>query len=604
MANIIPFRSEISQAHTWDLASIFPTQADWEVALRQLQQQLSALARYRGHLGDGAALLADCLEASERAEHLLGRIYCYASEQYATDTTNQEAGALESRALSLAADTEAALAFIEPEMLTVGLVTLRHWMREEPRLTHYAHYLDELERQQPHLRSAEVEELLGQASDAFASATATHGILAEADLTFAPARRSQANAEPLEVGQGSMDALLVDPDREARRTAWQSYADAHLAVKNSMANCMLTGVKQHVFMARARHYGSALEASLSENDIPVGIYHNVIDTFRKNLPIWHRYWRVRQRALGYDRLYEYDIKAPLMQHPPTIPFERAVDWVCEGLSPLGSDYVDTLRRGVLQERWVDWRANKGKRAGAFSTGVPGTHPFVLMSYTDDIYGLSTLAHELGHSMHSYYTWTRQPYAYAHYSIFCAEVASNLNQALVRDYMLATQTAPDVQLAVIEEAISNFHRYFFLMPTLARFELAIHEQVERGEALTADGMSALLSDLFAEGYGDGVEMDRERNGITWAEFHTHLYYDFYVYQYTTGISAAQALVQPIRTGDRTALEHYLAFLSSGNSQFPLDALRAAGVDLSTPKPIDTAFAYLSSLVDRLEALVGA
>jgi oligoendopeptidase F len=418
-------RSQIAADDTWDLASIFPTQAAWEAAVEQLKSTIADLARFRGRLGAGPAVLADWMEASERAEHLLGRIFCYASEQYATDTTNQQAGALESRAFSLAADTEAALAFAEPEMLAIGIDTLRRWLRDEPRLAHYGHYLDELEYQQTHLRSAEVEELLGQASDAFASATATHGILAEADVVFAPARGINGD-EVFEVGQGSMDALLVHPDRGVRRTAWESYADAHLALKNTMANCMLTGVKQHVFMARARRYASALEASLGDNHIPTQIYYNVIETFRQNLAIWHRYWRLRRRALGYEHLHEYDIKAPLMQRQPEIPFQRAVDWVCAGLRPLGEAYVNTLRRGVLQERWVDWRPNKGKRAGAFSTGMPGTHPFVLMSYTEDIYGLSTLAHELGHSLHSYHTWEQQPYVYAHYSIFCAEVASNLN----------------------------------------------------------------------------------------------------------------------------------------------------------------------------------
>ncbi|NLG28253.1 MAG: oligoendopeptidase F family protein, partial [Chloroflexi bacterium] len=421
---LIPNRSQVPTADTWDLASVFPTVQDWEAALLDLADQLRALRRFEGHLSDGPTVLADWFTASERAEHLLGRIYIYAGESYAVDTTNQEAGALESRALSLVAEAEAATAFAEPEMLAIGIATLRAWIRSEPRLAIYAHYFDELERQQPHIRSGEVEELLGQASDAFASATATHGILAEADMTFAPAWTSAPASEALPVAQGTMDALLVHTDRKVRRTAYESYADAHIAVKNAMANCMLTGVKQHVLQARARRYSSALEASLGSNYIPTHIYHNVIDAFRRNLPIWHRYWRVRREALGYDTLYEYDIKAPLVAQPPAIPWQRAVDLICEGLRPLGSEYVDTLRRGVLAQRWVDWRPNQGKRSGAFSTGVPGTHPFILMSYTDDIYGLSTLAHELGHSMHSLQTWTHQPFIYAHYVIFCAEVASN------------------------------------------------------------------------------------------------------------------------------------------------------------------------------------
>jgi len=600
----IPPRSAIRTADKWDLESIFAKPADWENAVTQLDDQLASLATYQGRLSAGASVLADWFEASERALHLLGRIYCYASNQYAADTTNQDAGALDSRAMSVAARAQAALAFAQPEMLAIGFDTLRAWVQSEPRLAIYAHHMEGLERMQPHVRSSEVEELLGQCSDAFASAATTHSILAEADLTFSPARSAQTPHEVLPVAQGSIDGLLVHPDREVRRTAWEGYADAHLAVRNTMANCLQTGVKQHVFMARAHRHNTALEASLAANFVPTHIYADVIESFRRNLPIWHRYWHIRREALGYEHLFEYDIKAPLLSSPPAIPYVRALDIICAGLAPLGSAYVERMRRGVTDLRWVDWQPNQGKRAGAFSSGVPGTHPFILLSYADDIYSLSTLAHELGHSMHSLTTWEHQPYVYADYSIFCAEVASNLHQALVRDHMLETEPSPEMQLAVVEEALSNFHRYFFLMPTLARFELEIHTRVENGQALTADGMSGLLSDLFAEAYGDEVDLDRARNGITWAQFHTHLYYAYYVYQYTTGIAAAQALAEPIRQGDAQALERYQTFLAAGSSQFPLDLLKAAGVDLSTPEPIDTAFAYLSTLVDRFEALTAS
>jgi oligoendopeptidase F len=502
--------------------------------------------------------------------------------------------------MSLAAQATATVAFAEPELLQIGVETLRQWIDQEPRLAIYGHYLDRLERRQPHVRSSEVEELLSQATDPFRTASATHGILADADLRFAPAITTEG--EELEVGQGSIGALLVHPDRDVRRTAWESYADAHLAYKNTMANCLMGEVKRNVFMARARRYDSALEASVTANDIPVQVYHNVVETFRKNLPIWHRYWRIRREALNYEQLHVYDIKAPLVENPPVVPFEQAVEHIATGLKPLGDEYVDVMRQGVLEERWVDVYPNKGKRAGAYSTGVPDTYPFILMSYVDDLFSLSTLAHELGHSLHSYYTWNNQPFVYTEYTIFVAEVASNLNQALVRDHLFRTQDDPDFQIALIEEAMSNFHRYFFIMPTLARFELEIHERVQRGEALSADGMIELMNDLFAEGYGQEVVIDKERIGITWAEFPTHLYSNFYVYQYTTGISAAQALARKILDEEAGALDRYMDFLRAGGSLFPLNALQRAGVDLTTPEPIETAFAYLSSLIDRLERLL--
>src|SRR5262249_38413137 len=454
---------------------------------------------------------------------------------------------------------------------------------------------------QTHVRSAEVEELLGQARDPFSGASGIHGILTDADLRFAPAHT--ATGDSIELAQGNVVALLTSPDREVRRTAWEGYADAHLAMQNTMAACLATGVKQDVFIARARRYPSSLEASLSANTIPVEVFHNLIATYRRNLPTWHRYWDLRRRALGLDKLYAYDVKAPLTDKMPDVPFAQSIDWICAGMQPLGDEYVTVMRRGLTEQRWVDVYPNRGKRMGAYSHGVQGTHPYILMSYNDDIFSMSTLAHELGHSMHSYLTWQTQPLVYGDYSLFVAEVASNFNQAMVRAHLLDTYSDRDFQIAVIEEAMSNFHRYFFVMPTLARFELEIHERVERGEALTADSMTALMADLFQEGYGDEVQVDRARIGSTWCQFSTHLYSNFYVFQYATGIAAANALAADILGGKAGAAESYLAFLKPGGSLYPLDRPQLAGGDMTTPAPVDRAFGVLANYVDRLEGRVG-
>jgi oligoendopeptidase F len=346
-----------------------------------------------------------------------------------------------------------------------------------------------------------------------------------------------------------------------------------------------------------------LEAALSPNFIPTEVFHNLINTFRQNLPTWHRYWRIRRQALGYDELHEYDVKAPLTADPPKLSYETAVDWIAQGMAPLGKEYVSILRDGALEQRWVDVYPNQGKRMGAFSSGLPGTHPFIMMSFSDDLFGLSTLAHELGHSLHSYFTWQTQPFVYTNYGLFVAEVASNFNQALVRAHLFESNDEPNFHIAVIEEAMANFHRYFFIMPTLARFELELHQRVERGQPLNADIMNNLLADFFQEGYGDEVVFDRERTGITWAQFHTHLYSNFYVYQYATGISAAHALAHDILQEKPGAVDNYLAFLKAGSSMYPMDALKLAGVDMTSPEPVETAFAVLAQIVDRLEQLVG-
>ncbi len=596
----VPPRSEVAAEHTWDAASIFASEQAWEEAFDKVVAGLPEIAGFRGRLGEGAGVVADWFDAVQSLMRLTGQVVVYATMGHTADKTDQAASARHDRARGLLARVTATASFGDPELIAIGFDTLRRWVAEEPRLALCAHYVDRLARRQAHVRSPEVEELLGLVSDPFRTAAATHGILADADLSFSPARTTDGGK--VDVAQGNLRVLLMHPDREVRRTAWESYADAHIAHRHSMANNLAAGVKQAAFMARARRYRSSLEAALDASDIPVEVFHNLIAVFRRNLPTWHRYWAIRRRALGYDRLHIYDERAPLIHSQPRIPFAQAIDWIAEGMAPLGDDYVSTLRRGTLEQRWVDIYPNLGKQSGAFSMGSPGTYPFILMSYSDDIYSLSTLAHELGHSMHSLHSWKTQPLIYARYPLFLAEVASNFNQAMVRSHLLATFPDRDFQIAVIEEAMSNFHRYFFIMPTLARLEQEIHERVGRGDALTAAGLGKLMAELFAEGYGSEVEIDAERLGITWAAFHTHLYIHFYVYQYATGISAAHALAGDVRAGSPGAVERYLGFLAAGGSAYPLDTLRRAGVDMTSPEPVESAFEVLSQLVDRLGVLL--
>jgi oligoendopeptidase F len=595
----IPARSEIPFEETWSTESIFPTVEAWEAAYRQVEDSIPALKKFQGRLQDSPAVLLDYLQSSELVNILLEKVGQYARLNYAVDATNQEWKARADQVTGLSSRVRAASAFDEPELLAIGFPTLRQWLEQEPGLRLYEHYLDRLEQRAPHIRSAEVEEVLSQVMDPFHSAAATHGILVNADLKFEPAVDSEGN--PHELAHSNINHLMASQDRELRRTAWENYADAHLAFKHTQANALATGLRQDVFRARARRYASSLEAALKPNFIPLEVFHSTVDTFRANLPTWHRYWELRRRVLGLDRMHVYDTRAALTTEMPEIPFSQAIEWIAEGMTPLGEDYVRTMHRGVTQERWVDYRPNQGKRFGAFSSGAKGTHPFVMMSYNDDIFGVSTLAHELGHSMHSYYSRGTQPLVYSYYGMFLAEVASNFNQALVRGYLLETQTDLSMQIAILEEAMSNFHRYFFIMPTLARFELAVHEMIEKGQGLSAQTMTKLMADLFREAYGPGVEMDDTRVGSTWMQFSTHLYMNFYVYQYATGIAGAHALVDRILS-DPQAAGDYLEFLKAGSSRYPLDTLRRAGVDLASPEPVKKAFALMAEYVDRLERLL--
>ncbi len=594
-------RSAVPVQYTWDPHSIFTDHAAWEAAIGELEELLAAATALRGRLGEGPGLVARFLAAGEAITRSVGQISVYATMFYAVDTSDQVASAMRDRAQGLQARAAAALAFGEPELLAVGIDTLLAWAASDAGLSPYRHYLERLAARTPHVRSAEVEELLGQVRDPFAAASAIHGVLANAELRYPPALDSQGRSH--EITQGTINALITHPDRALRKSAWEGYADAHIAVESTMAQCLSAGVRQNVFLARARRYHSALEAALKPGFIPVEVFHSLIASFERHLPIWHRYWRVRRKASGLDALHIYDCKAPLAT-PLVVPYEQAVEWICDAMALLGEEYVQVMRRGLREQRWVDVYPNRGKRAGAFSTGAPGTHPFIMMSYNDDIFGLSTLAHELGHSMHSYYTRRTQPIIYHGYGLFLAEVASNFNQAVVRAHLFERLPERNAQIAIIEEAMSNFHRYFFIMPTLARFELAIHQRAERGEALTAPILNALMADLFAEGYGDEVVMDRARAGNTWAQFSTHMYANFYVYQYATGIAGAHALAAPILAGVPGAAERYIErFLKAGGSRLPLEILRETGVDLASSAPVEQTFAVLAGYVDRLEQLVG-
>lgn len=598
----LPARQDVEAKYTWNLANIFATLEAWEKTYAETSQAFDDLHQYQGRLGESPAMLAAWLQTIQSLRQKLMMLIQYARLNYAVDTTNQAAVALNSRASGLLARASAAVAFEEPELMSIGFDRLRQWQQVNSDLAIYAHYMDQLEKRAPHVRSAEVEELLGQALDPFQAASATHGILANADLKFRPARGSQT-ARPMEVTHSKMRQHLSSPDRKLRRSAWQSYADAHLAYQNTMSNCLSAGIKQDVLVARARRYASSVEAALEGSYLPVQVFHNVVETFKANQPIWHRYWDMRRRFFGLRKLRVYDTNASMGEVPLVIPYEQAVAWIIEGLQPLGEAYVSVLRKGALEERWVDSVMNKGKRFGAFSYGVQGTHPFIMMGYDRSIFALSTLAHELGHSMHSYLTGETQPFIYTRYGLFVAEVASNFNQAMVREHLLNAHPERDFRVAVLLEAMSNFYRYFFTMPVLAMFDLEMHQRVERGEALTAEIMNGVMADLLQAGYGTGVVVDRARDGCLWAQFSTHLYSNFYAYQYTTGIAGAHALVERVLSGGEPARDDYLRFLKAGASVYPVDALKLAGVDLTTPAPIAQAFRVLEGYVEQLDVLLG-
>ena len=600
MPTKVPLRGKLDKKYTWNAESVFPSDAAWENEMNQILEDILTVKQFQGRLVEDPNVLREALKAVNELISCAQKAFMYAGFSYAVDTTNQHAAGMRSKAQGVYGQVLSAIAFMQPEILALGRDRLEEWMSQSEELAMYKHAFDDLFRKQEHVRSAEVEEILGLATDPLQGPSSSTGMLTHADFKFKPLKDSKGNV--LDLAQGTISNLMHNPDRKVRRAAYNGYMDKYIEHKNTLASNLAHSIKANVFYMRARKHESTLEASLFDLNIPTDVFHNLINTFKKNLPVWHRYFKIRRKALGLRKLAYYDMWAPITRKKVKVSFERGVELICESLAPLGKEYVEIVRRGCLQEGWVDIYPNQGKAEGAFSSGSQGTHPFILMSYTDDVTGMSTLAHELGHSMHSYLTWKNQPFVYTDYSLFVAEVASNFHQAMMRGHLLQTVKDKNFQLALLEEAVGgNFFRYFFQMPTLARFELETHQRVERGEPLTADSMIDLMADLFAEGFGPDFDMDRERVGMTWSTF-GHLFADYYVYAYATGISGAHAFAGKILRGEANAVENYLGFLKSGNSDYSLNVLKKAGADLTTPETVQETFAVMESYIDRMEKLL--
>lgn len=606
IANMLA-RRDVPDEQKWNSKAVFESWAEWKGEAAAVTAEIPRLSEYKDKLAQGPATLAGWFDTMMALDRRLNRLLVYVFVSVTVDANDVTAKACQGQVMGIAAKFSATIAFAEPEMLAIGDALL-DWTNAEPRLAIYAHYFENLLRQKAHLRSAEVEEILGMVQDPFSGPRRTYRELTNLDMTFPDALDSQGATHS--VAQATLTPTGIDsPDRARRRNAWQNYSDGYLSLKNTLASNYITNVKQQVFMAHVRGYSSVLEAKLAPNNMPVEVFHNFIETFKANLSVWHRYWAVKGKVLGVDQLHPYDIWAPIVENEPVIPYREGVDMICEGMAPLGTAYVEAMRRGCLEEGWVDYAQNTGKSQGAASFPGADTPPFLFMSYNETLMAVSILAHELGHSMHGYLSNTSQPHVYKlHYtnqgmlSMSAAETASNFNQALTRAYLLENKTAdPVFQMASIDEAIFNFHRYFFIMPTLARFEYEVFRMAEADKPLTADILNNLMADLYAEGYGDTMADDRARTSITWAQF-GHLYSPFYTFQYGIGISAAHALAERVLAGSQEAVDNYLNFLKAGVSLYVTDLFKLAGVDMTEPGPVEKAFAVLADLVDRLDSLV--
>jgi oligoendopeptidase F len=593
----LPKRSEVPLEQTWNLETIYNNTSAWEQELEEVKALLPTLATLAGSVGQSASHLLNTLQQDENLWRKLSKLQVYASMRLDEDTTNNFYQGLVSRVTSLAADAASARAFIEPEILQIEATTLQQFIENTPALQLYRHYLNELLRQKEHYRSPEIEALLAQASEVTETASQTFEILNHADLKFP--KITAENGEQIEVTHARYVNLMENQQRGIRKQTFEALYSSYERYRNTFATLYAASVKKDVFYAKVRGYKSTLDAALDASHIPVTVYDNLISTVHQYLPVLHRYLDIRKRVLGLDELHMYDLYVPLVPAAhKEIPYTEAIETVKAGLIPLGEEYIQILAEGV-KARWIDVAENEGKTSGAYSGGTYDTHPFILLNYTDSLDSMFTLAHELGHSLHSYFTQSHQPYIYSQYTIFVAEVASTCNEALLNEFLLRQTDDKDLRMYLLNDYLEKFRSTLYRQTMFAEFEKLAHAKVEAGEALTAEELCGLYKDLNVKYYGPNIVVD-EQIALEWARI-PHFYGSFYVYQYATGISAAIALSQQILNEGQPAVERYLKFLKSGNAEYSTDILAKAGVDMTKPEPIEQALQVFSRLLDEFEQL---
>ena len=596
-AQRVPLREEIPAEYTWDLSPVYANDAAWEAHIAQLEAQLPAAAALQGTLGQGAAALLSALQTRDELEKQLWQIYIYAGRRYDANTSDSTGQALSERAGSLVARVSAALAFIEPEILSLADDQIAEWLRTTPALQLYEYALQRLAAQRAHVRSAEIEGILAEFNDVTRAPGEIFEVLTTADLVFPSIEDDQGQTFPL--SHARYGRLLESHDRRVRRDTFKNYYSGFHSIRNTLGTTLAAEIRSHTLNARLRGYGSALEAALQPNDIPIDVYHNLISTVNANLPRLHRYMKVRRKLMGLDKLHIYDLYVTLAPSADVeVPYAEGSRIVAEAFRPLGADYGAVINQS-FRSRWIDVYENQGKRSGAYSDGAYTTAPFILLNYQDRLRDVFTLAHELGHSMHSYFTRRTQPFIYGNYTIFVAEVASTLNEALLTDYLLKTRDDPVLRKYLVVQQLEDIRTTLFRQTMFAEFELDMHRRVEVGEPLTADSLSKPYYDLVARYHGPEVTLDDEI-ALEWGRI-PHFYYNFYVYQYSTGVSAALALSKQLLSKGQPVVDRYLTFLSSGSSRSSIELLRTAGVDMASPAPIQAAMDTFDTLLTELEEM---
>ncbi|MFZ1730245.1 MAG: oligoendopeptidase F [Bacteroidota bacterium] len=594
----LPTRDEIDSRYKWSLEDLYSSDLEWEEEYNAVERMIGEIAQFRGTLGESGAQLLRWLSFGDDLNVIVGKLGNYAFRRYDENTANTTYQGMMDRVLSQHARLGAESAWEVPELLAIPEETVGKYLEETPGLNLYAHHLDEILRRKAHTLDSEQEQLLALSGDALNASSTIFSMFNDADIRFGTIIGEDGSE--VEVTKGRYIQLLESRDRRVREDAYRAMYSAYGNWKNTLSATFGSQVKREIFYARARRYSSTKEMALFEDNIPVSVYENVVRTVNENLEPLHRSITLRKEILGIDAVRPWDLYVPLVSEAKFhFPYEESVRLVGDALEVLGPEYNRELRGG-LEGGWVDVYENQGKTSGAYSAWTYGVHPFVLLNYTDTLKDVFTLAHEMGHSMHSFYTWEHQPPVYGGYTILCAEVASTCNEMLLVDHMLRTRNEKDLQKHLLFHYIDTIRGTVYNQALFAEFEELAHGSAEAGKPLTVDWLNAHMGELYQKYYGPDFQMD-DAFALNWARI-PHFYRSFYVFQYATGLSAAIALSRRILAGEADALPRYLKFLQSGSSRYSIDLLRDAGVDMSSPQPIAAAANLMNDLLDRVENLL--
>ena len=598
MARELPKRSEVKEEYTWDVSAMYASKAAWEADLKEVVTIVSDLAKLEGSVMASAEKLLTALELGARAEQKIDLAFNYAERLFDQDQKNTEHQAMSQKMYGVVTDYQSRTAFVVPEILAADKATLAQYFSEKKELELYRGLVDEILRTKEHVLSAEMEKLVAMTGEMAQTPEQVYSIINNADLIYPEIE--DENGEKVRLSHGNFVPFEESGDRRVRKDAFEAFYSIYKQFAGTIAGLYNGQVKQQIFYAKARNYASTLEAAVDANNVPSKVYRNLVETVNANMDKMHRYVKLRKKCLGVDELHMYDVYTPMIADAAKkVSYDEAKETVLKALAPLGEDYVATVKEG-FENRWIDVYENEGKRSGAYSAGAFGTHPYVLLNYNDTLDNMFTLAHEMGHAMHSWYSNANQPYIYSQYKIFVAEVASTCNEILLMEYLLANTTDKKERAYLLNHYLDSFKGTVYRQTMFAEFEMKSNQMAEAGESLNAENLCKLYYGLNQKYFGEDMVSDPQI-AYEWARI-PHFYYNFYVYQYATSFSAAVAIAHGILEEGAPAVERYKKFLSFGCSMSPVDLLKQVGINMEEPKPIQDALDVFGKVLDEIETLI--